>query len=269
MSRRSTALSVPRAGEWSVRCVVRDAAGNEDRDTAQAVSVKVDDTPPSSRSARSMRNDPRESTSRRPTARRRSCRARPRSVAAAMHDGFRSRQRGRPTVFAGRLDDEHLADGAYEFRALVADSAGNERSTTVDLTGHVAVRQVPGAGEHEARRSVGATVASSHRESDRGIRTTGCARAGGSRRRARIRSPTPISKSGSGPSCLASQSRRVAIVKTNRAGSFRFKTSSGASRILRFRYPGTSIVRARTSEVTLAVRAKTTLRTQPHASRQR
>ena len=36
-----------------------------------------------------------------------------------------------------------LRTGAYEFRALVADSAGNERSTTIDVSGHAAVRQVP------------------------------------------------------------------------------------------------------------------------------
>ena len=34
-------LSVPRAGEWTVRVWLRDAAGNENRDTAQAVSVKA------------------------------------------------------------------------------------------------------------------------------------------------------------------------------------------------------------------------------------
>ena len=57
----------------------------------------------------------------------------------------------------------------------------------------------------------------------------------------------------------------MAIVGTNGNGRFVFKATRGPSRTLRFRYPGTNLVRARTSEVDISVSAGATLR----ASRER
>ena len=52
----------------------------------------------------------------------------------------------------------------------------------------------------------------------------------------------------------------VSVVATDRAGRFVFKALRGPSRTLRFRYPGTALVRARTTEVGLEVKAASTLR---------
>ncbi len=242
-----------------MRVWLRDAAGNESKDTAQAVSVKLDDTPPVVAFGPIDANDPTridiEASD---------------GTSPVVRGEAEIRRRGDPRWlpitttrwsggFAGRLDDEHLADGAYELRALVADSAGNERSTTVDVSGHAAVRQVPARVNTrlvvgQARRShrvivnptvgYGRTVVLSGR-----LTTPGANPVADANIEVWEQAPLP-----------GDQSRRVAVVKTNRGGRFRFKASRGASRTLRFRYPGTSIVRARTSQVTLAVRARTTLR---------
>jgi hypothetical protein len=54
--------------------------------------------------------------------------------------------------------------------------------------------------------------------------------------------------------------RRIATVATSRTGRFTFKALRGPSRILRFRYPGTETIRGRSAEVSLRVRAATSLR---------
>jgi protocatechuate 3,4-dioxygenase beta subunit len=257
-------LTVPRAGEWAVRVWLRDAAGNESRDTAQAVTVRLDDTPPVVAFGPIDASDPTR-------------------IDIEASDGTSSVVRGEAEIrrrgdarwlpitttrssggFAGRLDDEHLADGDYQFRALVADSAGNERSTTIDASGHAATRQVP--ARVNTRLVVGQMRRGAPRRS-RGIivhPTVGYGRT--------VVLSGRLTTPGANPVVDATievweqallpgaQSRRVAVVRTNQAGRFRFRSSRGTSRILRFRYPGTSIVRARTSQVTLAVRAKTTIR---------
>ena len=54
--------------------------------------------------------------------------------------------------------------------------------------------------------------------------------------------------------------RRVAVIGTDDSGRFVFKALSGPSRTLRFRYPGTAVVRARSTEVDIRVRAASTIR---------
>jgi hypothetical protein len=54
--------------------------------------------------------------------------------------------------------------------------------------------------------------------------------------------------------------RQVSQVRTSQTGMFRFKALRGPSRTLRFRYPGTAMIRSRTAEVELGVRATTSFR---------
>jgi protocatechuate 3,4-dioxygenase beta subunit len=55
--------------------------------------------------------------------------------------------------------------------------------------------------------------------------------------------------------------RRIALIGTDAVGRFMFKALRGPSRVLRFRYPGTALVRARTTEVEIKVAATSTLDT--------
>jgi protocatechuate 3,4-dioxygenase beta subunit len=56
------------------------------------------------------------------------------------------------------------------------------------------------------------------------------------------------------------QWRRISQVRTTRTGRFRYKALKGPSRTLRFRYPGTATIRARSTVVDLRVRAVTSMR---------
>jgi protocatechuate 3,4-dioxygenase beta subunit len=244
---------------------LRDSAGNEARETAESVTVRLDDTPPTVAFGPIDGNDPTR-------------------IDIESSDSISSIVRGEAEIrrvddsrwlpiattrslagFAARLDDEHLADGAYELRAVVIDSAGNERSTTRDGSGRDAVRQVP------ARINTRLIVGQVRRVRSRHSRTLVVHPTVGYGRTVPLtgRLTTP----GANPVANANIEvweqkrvpgaplRRVAMLKTDRGGRFEFTAPRGTSRTLRFRYPGTAIVRARTSLVHIAVRAKTTLRT--------
>ena len=58
-----------------------------------------------------------------------------------------------------------------------------------------------------------------------------------------------------------STSRRIALIGTDQRGRFKFKALRGPSRVIRFRYAGSPIVRARTTEVEIHVKATSTFST--------
>jgi hypothetical protein len=58
----------------------------------------------------------------------------------------------------------------------------------------------------------------------------------------------------------AAQWRQVSIVRTSRTGRFKYKALRGPSRTLKFRYPGTATVRARSRLVELGVHAVSSFR---------
>jgi hypothetical protein len=254
-------ISVPRAGEWGVRVWLRDAAGNESRDTAQSVLVRLDNTSPSVAfgavdSGDPTRIDIRASDSMSPIAE---------GEAEIRREGDAGWLPITTTAtsagFVAHLDDEHLTDGAYQLRALVADSAGNERSTTLDLSGHAAIRRVP--ARIDTRLVVGQPRRGVHRLATHP--TIGYRQAIVLRGQLTTLGANPVVhadiEAWAQPVGSGGAARRVALVKTDRHGRFTFKASRGPSRVLRFRYPGTRLVRARTARVDVHVRGRTTLRT--------
>jgi hypothetical protein len=172
--------------------------------------------------------------------------------------------------FAARLDDEALPNGTYELRARATDSAGNERSTYHESSGKLAVRQVP--TRIDTRLVAGQ------------IKILKARRTRGGRRRTRrvvvVRPKVLFGRTipirgrltmagGNAVSNAAIEvweelrirgavAQRVAVIGTDGSGRFTFKALRGPSRILRFRYPGTPIVRARTTEVDLRVKGTST-----------
>jgi hypothetical protein len=265
-------LAVPGPGRWLARVWLTDAAGNRDEQTAQIVPLLFDDAPPTVSFRPSDPQDPTrvaivasDATSAISRAdiefRRQGSRSWTPLEVAAAEGGF-----------AARLNDERLANGLYELRARVTDSAGNERSAT-----SAALRRVPlridtrlTAGELRTRRVQRA----------RG-RKPRLRRVIVVRPRVRYGRVIPIggrlTTPGGNPVANASLEvwqrvkrpaarwRRVAIVGTNGNGRYLFRATRGPSRTLRFRYPGTNLVRGRTSEVDLSVQAGAILR----ASRRR
>ena len=175
--------------------------------------------------------------------------------------------------FSGRLDDENLPNGIYDLRARAFDSAGNEQSTTQEISGTAAARRVP---ERINTRLVAGQV-----------KHVTARRSRGGKRRSRrvivVRPTVPyghtipirgrLTMPGGNPVAEGAVEvweqtrlagavwRRIALIDTDAAGRFKFKALQGPSRVLRFRYPGTALVRARTTEVEIKVTATSTLQT--------
>jgi hypothetical protein len=264
-------LRVPRPGQWVGRIWLRDAAGNHDRRTAVGVPLGFDDSPPDLSFKPQDPDDPALIAVRASDA-----------VSAIQRAEIEIRQRGTapwtpvPTTraasgFHAYIDDEHLADGVYEIRARAYDMAGNERSIDHDPSGALMTRTVPARIN---TRLVAGKVKRIARRSRRGKRRT--RRVIIVRPRARYGRTIPIrgrlTTPGANPIANASIEvwqqiarpgaswRRVAVIGTDKKGRFKFKALRGPSRILRFRYPGTAVIRARTAEVEIHVKATSTMR---------
>jgi len=265
-------LTLPRAGQWVARVWLRDAAGNYTSDSAQSVPLKLDDAPPVVHFGAVDANDPTRIDLHASDA-----------ISAVTHAEIEIRRHGdarwlpiattrSSSGFVAHLDDEHLPDGVYDVRARAEDSAGNEQSTTRELSGRVATRPVP------ARINTRLVAGQLKRVTAR--------RANGKRRtrhiivvrpivgfghtipiRGRLTTPggNPVANAGievwEQISISGAASRRVAFVGTDRNGRFRFKALRGPSRVLRFHYVGSPLVRARSSEVEIHVKASSTLGT--------
>jgi hypothetical protein len=267
----ASAISVPHAGTWVVRIWLQDEAGNEDRQTAQSVPLNFDDTPPSVAIAPMDIMDPTRIDVRAsdPTSPLMRTEVEVRRRGTSSWIGLPSSTT--PTGFVARLDDETLPNGTYELRARATDSAGNERSAYHEPSGRLAVREVPMridtrlvAGQIKllkARRTRGGrrrtrrvTVVRPKVHFGRTIPIRGrLTMAGGN---AVANAAIEVWEQ---PRIRGAVSQRVAVIGTDGAGRFTFKALRGPSRVLRFRYPGTAIVRARTTEVDLRVRGSSTL----------
>ena len=265
-------LRVPGPGEWVGRIWLEDAAGNTSAATAQTVDLRLDDSPPQVAFKPIDLSDPTRIDLRVVE-----------HVSGLARTDVEVRRRGdagwiplatasTPDGVTARLDDEHLADGVYDLRARAADNAGNEQSTHRELSGAHASRSVP--------TRIQTRLVAGH------VKRLKARRSPGGRRRSRwviVVRPTirygrtiPIrgrlTMPGGNPVTDANvevserialpgaQWEPVSVVATDRAGRFVFKALRGPSRTLRFRYPGTALVRARTTEVDLEVKAASALR---------
>jgi hypothetical protein len=177
--------------------------------------------------------------------------------------------------FEARIADEELPNGRYDMRVRVADSAENERSTDRLKTGEPAQVTLPVrtiarlvAGRKGRRICTG-------RGQNRRCRTRLVSRPG-VRYRSRVtllgRLTLPKRQPVAGTDLEVWEQiklqgapwRRVSTARTSRTGRFRFRASAGPARTIRFRYPGTRLIRPENAEVALRVRASTTLRVSDH-----
>jgi hypothetical protein len=267
-----TALRVPSQGDWQLRLWLEDAAGNTDPQSAAVVSgFGLDESPPELAIAKPDDEDP----------------ARVRVVASDAVSGIAAGQveakrrgenawRALPTVldargFSAVMNDETLPAGIYEVRARAVDKAGNERSTMQQVGGGEALRKLP--LRIRTRLVVGRPTRVRARDSHGRTRYRTVLVV---KPRANFGNTIPLSgrltTPGGNPLAGAvvevSQRvklrsapwKRIAMVRTSRTGRFRFRALRGPSRRLRFRYPGTAKIRARSTDVDLGVRARTSIR---------
>jgi hypothetical protein len=268
-------VQVPADGAWVGRFWLRDAAGNENRDAAASVPLYLDRAPPQLGFLLREPDDPTRIELRASD-----------SVSGLGRAEIEIRRRGDaawlPVMtrrsgagFVATLDDENLPDGTYDLRARAYDVAGNIQSTDREVGGRAATRAVPARiGTRLVAGRIKRVVAGGSNGRPRRTRqiTIVRPRVGYGRTipiRGRLTTP------GGNPVANASievweqlalphaESRRVAIIATCGRGRFRFKALRGPSRHLRFRYPGTPLVRARTAEVDIRVRASSTFEVRP------
>jgi len=257
-------VAVPGPGEWSLRTWLIDAAGNQNDQTAREATLRLDETPPELQLLPFSPDDPGRIAVKASDA-----------TSGLDHGEIELRREGSsvwrslqtaPTEegFAAYADDEALPKGTYVVRARARDNAGNEQSTdanAVTLTLPVRastrlrvgkVRRVKArrAGERTRRRIFIARPLARH-----GHTTTLIGR---------LRAPggNPLA----GRDVIVSELVRLpgatwrpaASVRTSARGWLRYRAPAGPSRLVRFRFPGTSTIQGRTRIVDLRVRAFST-----------
>jgi hypothetical protein len=167
------------------------------------------------------------------------------------------------THISARLDDEHLRAGNYQLQAWAVDAAGNERTTSDRAGGGAAQVRLPVRVQTHLR--AGAATLHHHRRPR--YRTTVRVHFG---RRQRLAGQllsgdaNPIAGS---PVLVYSQERRpgaplvlVASLTTTSRGRFAYRAPAGPSRLIRFRFGGTSTIRPSVRDVSLIVPGRTMMR---------
>jgi len=254
-------IKIPRAGEWTLRVWLTDAAGNADiRTAAPAVTVRYDNDAPAATFAAFDAADPTRltvSTS---------------DPTSGIGSGTVEIKRRTGTAWTplatevqsgsvvATLPDENMRDGAYELRATVRDRAGNERSTSTRPDGSAAQLTLPvrapthlTAGRPRAHSSkLRARVAIRY-----GTRTRLRGRLLDRQHHAMPGVPLTVMTR---TSIKGAKWRTVATIRTTKTGRFTYRVRPGASRKVRLRYEGTPTVRASHRDVTLRVAGTTSLK---------
>ena len=149
-------LQVPRAGAWTPRFWLRDAAGNEDPDSAVTLpALGFDPTPPQVALREPDPDDPLR------------IRVKASDATSGIARGeVELRRRGRntwhslatqlnPSGFSALVDDEALGDGVYDVRVRATDRAGNEASASTRPGGRRATIVAAAAHQDATRRRQG------------------------------------------------------------------------------------------------------------------
>jgi hypothetical protein len=266
------AFAVPSPGEWRLTLWLRDEVGNADRERSVSVGgLRFDDEVPTIGITPLDDDDP----------------TRIRVLAADQVSGIAQgeievRRHGEEawrsvpatlekTGLSAVVDDEVMPKGTYDVRARVIDRAGNERSTTTQTDGQPAIRTLP--LRVTTRLVVGKPTRVRARGADGKRRYRTVLRV---RPRARFGRTIPLTGQltmpGGNPlaastvevwertALATAEWRRVSEVRTDGSGRFHFMALQGPSRTLKFRYPGTATIRARSTQVDLRVRAVTSFR---------
>lgn len=265
-------LELPGRGEWALRLWLRDEAGNEDKAlAAQPLMLGYDDDAPSLAVSRLNVDDPTR-------------------LGVRASDQTSGIERGevelrrvgdsawRPLStsltaegFTGLIDDETLPDGTYEIRARAVDRAENERTSTVFDDGQPAQVGLPIRIKTRLVAGRNRQVRLKKRRGTRRYRTVLVSRPRlryGRSAQLQGRLTTPGANAVGGAPIEISERvdlagapyRPLGRVTTSKTGRFTFKVGKGPKRFLRFRYPGTAKVRPETFEVTLKVKASSSLR---------
>lgn len=255
-------VRVPSPGEYKLRVWLRDEAGNNDqRLAAPEQTLRYDDASPELAFDPLTADDPTRLA------------VRTTDKGSGVVSGLiELRRKGSeqwtalPTMFesgqlVARLDDEQLADGAYDLRARATDAAGNERSTDRRADGALAEFVLPlrlkttlkgGVIRKRGKREILASTARVRYGQLVRVRGILTSREGNPMQDVEVQAFTQIQDG-------VTPERLLATVKTSRTGRFSFLVRKGPSRSIRLRYGGTSQVRSATRVIGLSVKSDTTI----------
>jgi hypothetical protein len=263
-------LTVPGDGAWTLRLWLRDEAGNEDRDRAvTAGPLQLDRVPPTVELLPRDGDDPARIPVRAADA---VSGVRELGVEVHRHGSNQWRPlsvtKGGADTYEAFVDDEALPEGTYDVRARAVDAAGNEQSTSTMATGAAATIALP--MRLKSALDAGLPVGSrKRRRLDRSV----TAPFGSSvvlYGRLELPGNNPVTSANlevwERTPRLGAPFTRVGTVRTGRRGGFSFRVPQGASRIVRFRYPGTRLQRGATRDVMVGIRASSTIRVSPRAA---
>jgi hypothetical protein len=267
-------IHVPAAGEHALRLWLEDAAGNASPANASAaVALRFDDVAPEAAFELLDEDDPLL------------LEVRASDVGSGVEAGsIEMRRAGRrqwheldtsaaPGVLRARVDDVGAADGAYQFRAIVRDRAGNER---------IGDRRVDGAPmeltlplRSAARLSLAAVGRVRACRRVRKRTRLRCRRYRGGERRDVLRGAGRVRgklESAAGKPIVNGRVRvletrrgtpgvrQLTAVATDANGVFVVAVPRGPSRTLRFAYDGTPLSRPASADVQVRSPARTTIR---------
>ncbi|HEY6888906.1 MAG TPA: hypothetical protein VI300_14035 [Solirubrobacter sp.] len=272
-------IAVPQSGVWRLRVGVRDEAGNVDvAGGAVITDIRLDVDPPV---LEMLPPDPTDPS--RVSLNVSDAEAGIGTVAieARRHgeDAWHSFETvGTAGKYSAMLDDSQLPAGVYEVRARAIDAVGNERSVTrwtggaaAEIVLPVRQRTTLTAGVVERRRVPGSSTKRRYRdvlteEADvafgKPIALAGRIADGFGHPRGTA--PIEIREK---LDLAGVEWQLVATVQSDKDGRFSYSAPAGASRAVRFDYPGTATTRSAAGEVTLRVRAGITLETSRRALR--
>jgi hypothetical protein len=277
-------LTVPAAGDWTVKVWRFDAAGNADKGYASLpIHLRFDPEPPQLGFQAPSLSDPTH-------------------VSVVVTDHVSGLARGEIELrrvgtntwyslavqrqgnrLVARIDDSHLAPGTYELRSRAFDQAGNEGSTNRRLDGQPMLLTLPlrfdavmsaGFAKVRVRERVVRRHGKRRRVRRRVVqllpRTTAhLGRALHVRGRLLNADGQPLggeriyvtSRSEGAPEHL------VGSVTTDGAGRYSYVARASETRLLRFSFLGTTLIRPAERELSLLVPAASTLRVNRHRAR--
>jgi hypothetical protein len=265
-------LELPGPGLWNLKLWLVDAAGNEQPASAVEVDgLGFDDTPPEA--VVFTAPDPQD-----PARVRVQATDGVSGLAAGVIEVRRDGQEAwlpLPTeVSAGGvsalMDDEALPKGLYFLRARVVDAAGLEASNDRGSDGQPALAKLPiRLASHVSAGRRGHRTCKGHgrqRSCRYRLATKPTVRVGRSTRLYGRLTVAGQAMPGAAVEVWrqlkldGAQWGRLGTVTTSRTGRFSYLARRGPARSIRFRYPGTPMIRGRNGDVALRVRAAATLR---------
>jgi hypothetical protein len=264
-------VKVPTEGAHLVRVWLEDAAGNaSEADAGAPVLLRLDQTPPEAAFEPGEAADPRRVDV---AVADRASGVQDGTIELRRSGGHEWQELETAVVgdrLRGYVDDVGLSAGRYELRAIVRDRAGNEEITGERTDGSKMELSLP----LRLGSRITLSRASGHCKRRRLRRSHRCRRRSraqertlrGNRRLARGRLETATGEPLAHASVeVLEQARgaggfqRVATVASDRDGRFSHRIARGGSRMLRFRWQGTALIKPALAELRVRVPARTSI----------